>query len=98
MFTVQVYIKVKPEHIETFKEATIENAQNSIEEAGIERFELIQSETDNASFILTEIYRSIEDQAKHKETAHFKTWQQSVDPMMAEARYAVKYRSVFPTL
>ncbi|MDJ0836485.1 MAG: putative quinol monooxygenase [Acidobacteriota bacterium] len=97
MFIVQVYIKVKPDCIEAFKQASIENAHDSIEEPGIDRFELIQSETDHTAFVLTEIYGSIEDQAKHKETAHFKNWQTAVDSMMAEPRYAVKYQRVFPT-
>ncbi len=97
MFIIQVYIKVKPECIAAFEQASIENAHNSIEEPGIVRFEVIQSETDNTAFILTEIYRSTEDQAIHKETAHFKKWHAAVVSMMAEPRYAVKYKRVFPT-
>ena len=37
-----VHVHVKPEFVESFKEATIENARNSVQEAGIARFDVVQ--------------------------------------------------------
>ncbi len=42
MYIVHVHIHVKPEFIEAFKAASIENASNSLQEPGIARFDLIQ--------------------------------------------------------
>ncbi|MBW3631147.1 MAG: hypothetical protein KY464_17895, partial [Gemmatimonadetes bacterium] len=51
---------------------------------------------DPTRFILMEIYRSQEDPARHKGTAHYATWRDTVESMMAEPRRSVKYRAVFP--
>ena len=37
-----VHVKVKPEFVETFKQATIENARNSVKEADVARFDIIK--------------------------------------------------------
>ncbi len=34
--------------------------------------------------------------ARHKETAHYARWRDTVAPMMAEARRSVKFNNVFP--
>lgn len=96
MFVVQVYIRVKADCIPAFLEASRENARHSIEEPGIERFELLQSMAEPSDFVLTEIYRSAADQARHKATAHFNQWHTQVEPMMAGPRSAVTYTHVFP--
>ncbi|MEM7183884.1 MAG: putative quinol monooxygenase [Spirochaetota bacterium] len=96
MLIVHVHIKVKTEYLQAFQQASIENARHSIQEPGISRFELIQAQDDPSSFLLLEAYAGIEAQAKHKETAHFKKWVETVGIMMAEPRYAVKYSNVYP--
>ena len=42
MVIVHVYVRVKQEAIEAFKDASRENARNSILEPGIARFDVIQ--------------------------------------------------------
>src|SRR5258708_18609301 len=42
MLITHVMIHVKPEHVEAFKAATLENARNSVREPGIARFDVIQ--------------------------------------------------------
>jgi len=96
MLVVHVHVHVKPEFIEAFKQATIENARHSLREAGIARFDLIQSTDDPTRFILVEVYRTDEAPAQHKETAHYRVWRDAVTPMMAEARTSVKYSNAFP--
>lgn len=96
MLIVHVHIRVKPELVEPFKKATIENARNSAKEPGIARFEVKQQTDDPARFVLVEVYRSAEATAAHKETAHYAAWRDEVEPMMAEERTRVRYTNVFP--
>jgi autoinducer 2-degrading protein len=87
MYIVQVYIHIKPEYIEAFKEASIDNA----------RFDVIQQADDPTRFILVEVYRTPEDPAKHKETAQYNQWREIAEPMMAEARTRTIFSNVFPS-
>jgi autoinducer 2-degrading protein len=96
MFIVHVHVHVKTESIEAFKEATIENARNSVQELGIARFDVIQQRDDPAKFILIECYRDADAPAAHKKTAHYAKWRDTVADMMAEPRSSVKYDNVFP--
>ncbi len=96
MLVVHVDVHVKPENVEAFIEATIENASQSLEEHGITRFDLVQQSDDPTRFVLVEVYRTPDDPARHKETAHYAVWRDTVANMMAEPRRSVKYESIFP--
>jgi autoinducer 2-degrading protein len=96
MLIVHVHVRVKPESIEAFCEATIENARNSAAEPGVARFDVVQQSDDPTRFVLVEVYRSAEAPARHKETAHYAIWRDTVAGMMAEPRSSVKYENVFP--
>jgi (4S)-4-hydroxy-5-phosphonooxypentane-2,3-dione isomerase len=96
MNIVHVHVHVKPEFVEAFKQATIENASNSVMEAGIARFDVIQLADDPTRFILVEVYRTVEASAAHKETAHYARWRDAVAEMMAEPRQGIKYGNIFP--
>jgi len=96
MLVVHVHVHVKPESVDAFKAATIENARASLREPGIARFDLIQQTDDPTCFVLVEVYRTPDDPARHKETTHYAKWRDAVAPMMAEPRSSVKYANVFP--
>jgi quinol monooxygenase YgiN len=96
MFIVHVNVHVKPGQVEAFKEASIENARNSLQEPGVARFDVIQQQDDPSRFVLVEVYRTADDPAKHKETAHYQKWRDTVAGMMAKPRSAVKYDNVYP--
>ena len=96
MFIVLVYMHVKLESIKIFKEATLENARNSMREPGIARFDVAQQLDDPTKFVLVEVYRTPEDPGEHKKTAHYQTWRDTVADMMAEPRNSIKYTNVFP--
>ena len=96
MYIVHVFVNVRPEDVAAFKDATLENARNSIREPGVARFDVIQQQDDPARFLLVEVYRTPEDPARHKETAHYKKWRDTVAQMMAEPRTSIKYTNVFP--
>jgi quinol monooxygenase YgiN len=96
MLVVHVHVRVKPESVQAFAEASVENARNSVQEPGIARFDVVQQMDDPTRFVLVEVYRTPEDPARHKETAHYQTWRDTVAGMMAEPRHSVKYGNVFP--
>jgi autoinducer 2-degrading protein len=96
MYIVHVHVKVKPEFVDAFIETTLENAQNSVRESGIARFDVIQRLDDPERFVLVEVYRSPEDPARHKETDHYVRWRDTVAEMMAEPRSSVKYTNLYP--
>ncbi len=96
MLIVHVFVNVKPEQVEAFQKATLENARNSIQEPGIARFDIIQQQDEPTHFVLVEVYRTSEDPGKHKETSHYQKWRDTVADMMAEPRTSIKYTNVFP--
>jgi (4S)-4-hydroxy-5-phosphonooxypentane-2,3-dione isomerase len=96
MLIVHVHVHVKPECIDAFKAATLENAQASVREPGIARFDVAQQQDDPTRFVLVEIYRTDDAPAKHKDTAHYQKWRDTVATMMAEPRTSVKYTNVSP--
>ena len=96
MFIVHVHVHVKPDLIDDFKQASIENARNSVQEPGVARFDVIQRQDDPSRFVLVEVYRTLEDPAKHKETEHYRRWRDTVAEMMTESRSSVKYTNIFP--
>lgn len=57
MYVVCVTVHVAPEHVESFIQATLENARESRKEPGNVRFDVLQAEADPAQFFLYEVYR-----------------------------------------
>ncbi len=96
MYIVHVFCHAKSESVEAFKRACIENARNSLQEPGIARFDVIQQADDPTRFVLVEVYRTRDDPAKHKETAHYAAWAATVSEMLAEPRSRIIYDNVFP--
>jgi autoinducer 2-degrading protein len=96
MLIAHIQVHVKPEFIEAFKQATIENASNSIKEPGIARFDILQQNDAPERFVFIEVYRSPDAALKHKETPHYAIWRDTVANMMAEPRIRAEYSYVFP--
>lgn len=95
MYIVEVYVKVKEKDIDSFIKATKENAENSIHEEGIKRFDVLQEIDNPQSFLLNEVYKDENAPLEHKKTEHYKKWKLIVENMMDEPRRSVKYRYVF---
>lgn len=96
MQIVHVHVHVRPEYVEAFRAATLENARSSVQEPGVVRFDVIQQVDDPTRFVLVEIYRTPDAPAAHKATAHYATWRDTVAEMMAEPRSSLRYDAVFP--
>lgn len=97
MLIVHVSVHVKSDHVEAFKRVSAANAEASRQEAGIVRFDVVQSQTDPTRFVLIEVYRDEQAPLLHKETAHYATWRDTVAAMMATPRTSEKYINVSPT-
>ena len=91
-----VHVQVKPAFVEAFQQATRENAEHSVCEPGVARFDVVQDSEDPTRFVLVEVYRDAQAPAAHKETPHYLKWRDAVAEMMAEPRSSRRYRNVFP--
>jgi quinol monooxygenase YgiN len=96
MYIVHVHVHVKPDQVDAFTAASLENARESVKEPGIARFDVIQQTDDPTRFVLVEVYRTPEDPARHKETAHYNKWRLAAESMMAGPRTRAVYANVFP--
>ncbi len=96
MLVVFVYAHIKAEYIDEFKKATIDNASNSVKEPGIVRFDVFQQADDPSRFTLVEMYKTEADPGRHRETAHYLRWKDTVAPMMVEPRTRIENSIVFP--
>lgn len=96
MHIVFVHVHVKPEATEAFRSAILANAEGSVKEPGVIRFDVFQQGEDPTRFTLVEIYQTPDDQLKHRETAHYLKWRDAVVDMMAEPRQAIRYSQLFP--
>jgi len=96
MLILCVYAHVKPEAVEAFRAATIENARNSRREPGVARFDVMQQADDPTRFQLYEVYRDAAAQAAHKEAPHYQVWAAATAAMFAEPRTRQLYRAIDP--
>lgn len=96
MHVTLVHVSVKPERVQDFVAASRANHRGSVGEPGNRRFDVLQAPDDPTRFILYEAYASAADAAAHKETAHYKTWRDTVADMMAEPRKGVSYLCLAP--
>jgi quinol monooxygenase YgiN len=80
MLIVHVHVHVKPEFVPDFRDASLENALNSIKEPGVARFDVIQQDDDPTRFVLVEVYRDDQAPAEHKNR-----------PLRKMARFIRKY-------
>jgi quinol monooxygenase YgiN len=97
MLILIVNLHVKPECVEAFREATMENARHSRQEPGIVRFDFLEQSDDPTRFALVEVYRDADAPVRHRETAHYNTWVQKVPDMLIEPRTRTFYSNVSPT-
>jgi autoinducer 2-degrading protein len=91
MLIVHVHVQVKPEAVEAFLAATLENARHSRQEPGVAQFDCLQQQDDPTHFVLVEAYRTSDAPAAHKATAHYAHWRDTVAPLMAVPRSSVKF-------
>ncbi len=95
MYVVAVTVFVKPEFVQPFIEASLDNARNTRREPGNLRWDFCQAEDDPTRFLLYEAYRAKDDFAAHQQTPHYLRWRERVADWMAHPRQGVKHRTIF---
>ncbi len=96
MHVTLVDVRVKPEHITDFIQATRANHMASVSETGNLRFDVLQSPDDSSRFMLYEAYVSADAAAAHKQTVHYLHWRDSVASWMEAPRVGTAYHGLFP--
>lgn len=91
-----VHCRIKPEAVAAFIAACRDNHENSLQEAGNRRFDILQDAADPCRFLLYEAYADAEAAAAHKRTPHYLAWRERVADMMAAPREGVAYHGLLP--
>lgn len=89
-----VPIHIKPDCVETFITIVSENVLLSRQEEGVISFEAIQCKESPTDFLLIEVYKSPEDQLKHRETEHFQLFKSQIGELLYEPYKAIIYHSI----
>ena len=93
-----VHVHVKAEYVEAFIGACRLNHEQSIQEPGNLRFDVLQLADDPSRFVLYEAYESSDDAAAHKQTSHYLEWRETVADWMAEPRQGISYNGLYPVI
>ena len=96
MLVVHVQVHVTPGDLEDFLAETRRNAEASLQEPGVRRFDVLQDESDPAHVVLTEVYVDQAAADAHKQTDHYARWRDVVAPMMAQPRSSARFTAVVP--
>jgi Uncharacterized conserved protein len=86
MHVTLVHVRVLPDTLDAFQEASRANHEGSVHEPGNLRFDVLCDPEDPTRFLIYEVFVDAEAAAAHKMTAHYLTWRDRVAPMMAEPR------------
>lgn len=96
MFIFQVHHFIRPEAVETYRQATLENARLTVQEPGVLRFDVFQDKEDPTHFSLLEIYKDKAAQASHLQTAHFLVWKDVYLAAQAKRGYGHEFEMLSP--
>ena len=81
MLIVHVFVHVKPETVDPFISATLENARNSIREPGVVRFDVVQQASRPNHFTVVEIWKDATAVEAHSMTAATRAFRDALAPM-----------------
>jgi len=82
MVIAEIYLTIKEDRVSDFIRFTNDNVSNSIKEEGVRRFDFFKDIDAENKFVLFEMFNSVEDQNKHRETAHYKRWKENITDML----------------
>jgi quinol monooxygenase YgiN len=95
MYVVCVTAFIKPEKVDDFRKAIVDNATGTRKEPGNIRFDVLQGEDDVTRFTLYEVYKTKDDFAKHQQTAHYLKWKELATDWMVQPRTSTKNHAIF---
>ncbi|HZM36007.1 MAG TPA: putative quinol monooxygenase [Burkholderiales bacterium] len=82
-FVLTVQIRIKPENVDVFMKAVMENARNARKEPGCRQFEVLVDPQDRTKVMLFEVYDDEKAFEAHQQAAHFKTYMAEAVPLLA---------------
>ena len=82
-FDLVVNIRIKPENVDVFMKAVMENARNARKEPGCRQFEVLVDPAERTKVMLFEVYDDEKAFEAHQATAHFKTYMAKAVPLVA---------------
>jgi autoinducer 2-degrading protein len=94
MHVTLVHVRVLPDRLDAFLEASRPNHAGSVGEPGNLRFDVLRDPGDRTRFLIYEVFVDEAAAAAHKTTAHYLTWRDLVAPMMAEPRHGDRWEAV----
>ena len=97
MIVTCVHVRVNPDTVDRFINATIVNHRETVKEQGNLRFDFIQQADDPSRFLIYEVFESEEAIADHKNTSHYQMWSDTVAEYMAEPRKGIRYNVIEPS-
>ena len=97
MIVTMVHIWVNTGHLDEFIKASIENHENTIQEPGNLRFDILRDSSDPSKFVFYEVFESEEAVKYHKTTKHYNQWKDRVAGWMVNPREGVRYEVLAPT-
>jgi (4S)-4-hydroxy-5-phosphonooxypentane-2,3-dione isomerase len=87
MYVVLVNLVVKTEQLSKFEKAILKNATASArDEKGCKRFDVCQSESNPAEWILYEVYTDRAAFDEHHQSPHFLEWNQVAQEVVASKK------------
>jgi (4S)-4-hydroxy-5-phosphonooxypentane-2,3-dione isomerase len=89
-----VHVRVLPDQLAAFLEASRANHAGSIQEPGNVRFDVLRDPADANHFLIYEVFVDEDAAAAHKTTPHYLAWRDRVAPMMAEPRHGDRWEAV----
>ncbi len=96
MFVLVVELKIKPDHVEGFRELIANQARRSVaDEPGCHQFDVSQAEEDASMFLAYEVYADAAALDAHMQTEWYAEFLERARPMMdGEPSFRRLYRSV----
>lgn len=96
MHVTLVHVRVLPDQLDAFLDATRANHEGSVREPGNLRFDVLRDPADPTRFVLYEAYLDAAAAAAHKTAPHYLAWRDRVAPMMAEPRRGEPWEGLLP--
>lgn len=98
MYCLMVTMQIKPDRVEQFREAILDDAIGSVnDEPGCVRFDVHQDSEDENRFYLYEVYKDAEAFEAHKQAPHFKRFFEATDGIHSVPPEIKRCVNVYPS-
>lgn len=96
MFIIQVWMTIAPEHLEAFLGETMMLGNQTKQEGGNIRYEVLQNKEVPNQISLLEVYQDDSAFNAHLEAPHFEAWKSATESMVTDSS-SITYEALFPS-